>query len=138
MNKHPATVVAVQPESSIVIVQPDQPVACARCAAGRGCGAGVFSRSVGTISIVAPDPSALPAAGERVNLVVESGGLLRGAGIVYGLPLAGALLAAALVSLVSQSDAATALAALLGLLTGALVASRRSRHVCAGPALEAL
>jgi sigma-E factor negative regulatory protein RseC len=136
VNRHPATVVAVEPETATVIVQPDQPVACARCAAGRGCGAGVFSRTVGTISVTMAEDAPLPANGERVNLVLESGGLLRGAGIVYGLPLAGALFAAPLAAAAVESDAAVAVAALVGLIVGALVARRYATAVCPGPILE--
>lgn len=109
---------------AIVDVQAE--VVCARCAAGRGCGAGVFSASRGTRRLdIAIDEALDLAAGDTVGIELAPGNVLSAALLVYGLPLAGAALAAALAYGLGMGDAGAALLALGGLCAGALAGRRR-------------
>lgn len=105
-----------------VTVAVDVSVACARCAAGKGCGAGIFSGRERTRTVAAvADQSLTLAVGDTVQLQLTETSLLSAAAIVYGIPLAGALGAAALAYGVRLGDAAAAAAALGGLGLGVLV-----------------
>lgn len=129
-----ATVLAVAGERARVCV--DTPAACARCAAGRGCGALVFSRR-GPVEIdarVAPGLVLRP--GDRVRLELESDRLLAVAGLAYGLPLAG-LVAGTIAAgaWAPGSELASVAGALTGLLAGALggrrgLARRATQAAC--------
>lgn len=66
---------------------------CSRCAAGRGCGAGLF----GSGSAQQFVDVSLPAVnhfrvGDKVTIGIESSSLLQASWLAYGFPLAGALL----------------------------------------------
>jgi len=102
-------------------VRVDAPLTCARCAAGRGCGAALLQGTdrVTTIEIDVP-PGCSAAVGDRVQLTVASGELLRGAMLGYGIPLAGMLAVPGLLAGLTSApgDAATVLAAAGGLLAG--------------------
>ena len=124
-------VVSVAPAAGggrVAIVEVDAAYACARCASGRGCGAGVFgsqrSRRVeaelrGLVEV---------SEGDRVAIHLSGIDLLPAAVMVYGWPLAGAATGSLLVSFGPwASDAVAAAGALLGLLAGALLARRRLR-----------
>ena len=65
---------------------------CARCAAGKGCGAGLFGAksSPTTIQIELPS-SGVFNEGDPVRLEISSKRLLHASMLAYGLPLAGAL-----------------------------------------------
>jgi len=96
--------------------------ACPRCAAGKGCGAGLFSGSDKERTVEAIVRSDLQlATGDAVELRLASGDVLSAAGIVYGIPLLGALLAAAVAYVLQLGDAAAALAAILGVVGGVLL-----------------
>ena len=63
---------------------------CARCAAGRGCGAGVFGSRRGARRLdVAIDDRLELAVGDTVGVELAPGNVLVAALVVYGLPLAG-------------------------------------------------
>ena len=64
-------------------------VACARCAAGKGCGAGLLSatESQAKLQVAAPE-SMLLKTGDEVVLELSPDKLLRASLLVYGLPLA--------------------------------------------------
>lgn len=104
------------------LVDVDDGPACPRCAAGKGCGAGLLigNGRPRRIAATVADNRAL-AAGDRVELVLATDTVLRAALIVYGLPLLGAVGAAALAYLFALGDAAAALAAIAGLVAGMLV-----------------
>lgn len=57
-------------------------------------------------------------AGDRVRLELTANNVLRAAGFVYGLPLAGALTGAAIAWWSGAGDAVAALAAMTGALAG--------------------
>ena len=100
--------------------------ACARCAAGKGCGAGLSLTRNRRVEARVP-PGAEIHAGDTVELTLAPNNVLRAAGIVYGLPLAAAASGAALAYLVGYGDPAAALAAVAGLAVGLVLAKRRLR-----------
>lgn len=106
------------------VVDVDLAVVCPRCAAGKGCGAGLFGAGSGNRQVEASiRPGLKVAEGDVVEIGLAPDNLLHAAIIVYGLPLLGALVAAGLAYGFSLGDAAAALAALAGLSAG-LVAGR--------------
>lgn len=102
---------------------------CARCAAGRGCGAGVFGARRGTRRLeISVDKALELVAGDTVSIELAPGNVLGAALVVYGLPLAGAATAALLAYALGLGDAGAALLALGGLCAGALAGRRRLRR----------
>ena len=110
-------------------VEIEPTAACARCAAGKGCGAGLAGLSQGTRQVNAGlAPGVRVQTGDRVELSLLPARLLRAAGIVYGLPLAGALLAAGAAGLAGLGELRAVPAALAGLVAGYLFARARVRR----------
>lgn len=111
------------------IVDVDASVVCPRCAAGRGCGAGLLSGAAQARRVAASVAADRPlVAGDRVELVLASERLLRATLIVYGLPLGGALGAAALAYLLEFQDMAAVAAAIAGLALGIMAGRWRLRQ----------
>lgn len=110
-------------------VDVDAAAVCARCASGKGCGAGLMLGS-GTVRRVeaSVDPGITLAAGDQVELILATEKVLSATLIVYGLPLSGALIAAILAYVLGFDDAAAALAAIIGLAIGLLFARRQLRR----------
>ena len=108
------------------LVDVEAAAVCARCAAGRGCGAGVFParQRFRRLDVALPEGLDL-AAGDVVGIELAPGKVLRAALMAYGLPLAGAAGAAALAYALSLGDAGAAAFAIGGLLAGALAGRRR-------------
>ena len=106
---------------------------CARCAAGRGCGAGLGGAEARFLDIELPltkDIAGLRV-GDNVTLDLEPGNLLLAAMLAYGVPLAGAAMLAALAHTMGASEPVAAGSALLGLVAGMLLSGYRSRQgVC--------
>ena len=99
---------------------------CARCAAGRGCGAGLPGDGGRPRYVEARIASGVEVhEGDHVRLALEPESLLRASKLVYGLPLGGALLAAAAAHVAGLADPAAVLAALLGVAGGFGIARRR-------------
>ena len=108
------------------VVEVDARVVCPRCASGKGCGAGLFAESGRKRTIEAMVRSDLDlSSGDLVELRLAPTGLLDAASTVYGLPLLGALLGAGAAYILRLSDAAAALAALLGLAAGFVFSRHR-------------
>ncbi|GMR17339.1 MAG: hypothetical protein BMS9Abin32_422 [Gammaproteobacteria bacterium] len=129
MNSPTATVLAVEPAG--LTLQVESAATCSRCAAGRGCGAGLLAAAAKTQQIrvpVADGMSLRP--GDNVVLTLRPGALLRAAFIGYGMPLLGALLALLpgpwLVH--GPGDAGAALLAAAGLGAGVLAGRGLLRH----------
>ena len=117
--------------------------ACPRCAAGKGCGAGLFAAGTGEREVEAQIPSDLQVAvDDIVELALAPDNILQAAKIVYGLPMTGAIAGAALAWGTGLGDAAAAACALLGLAGGVIVGRRRLRDKdCLNaftPAIEAV
>lgn len=119
MQTRPATVISVTHDSALVSV--DAALTCARCAAGKGCGAGILAGSDRPHRIeVALDPALSLRVGDQVRLSLHSSHLLRASALAYGLPLAGIVLALAAGSWLVDSlpDAQAVVLALSGYLAG--------------------
>ncbi len=106
-------------------VEVREPVACPRCAAGKGCGAGLWADGRGRLLRASIGPGVEVEVGDCVRIELAPRDLLVAAWFVYGLPLAAAVAGAALAHFAGLGDAAAALAAFLGLVAGALHARRR-------------
>jgi sigma-E factor negative regulatory protein RseC len=101
---------------------------CARCAAGRGCGASILSGRPGTRRLeVTVDRDLELAVGDAVSISLARGSVLRAALFVYGLPLAGAAAGAVLAYLLALGDGGAATMAIGGLLAGAMISRNRLR-----------
>jgi sigma-E factor negative regulatory protein RseC len=111
------------------IVAVDAASVCPRCAAGKGCGAGIFASGAGTRQIEANvRPGLTIAVDDVVEISLAPDNLLRAAVIVYGVPMFGAVIGAALAYIFSLGDAAAAVSALLGLAAGLLLGRWRLKR----------
>ncbi len=117
------TLVSSAARGGLARVRVDEPVACARCAAGRGCGAGIFARQRAGEIIDAHvlDDGLEP--GAAVDILLDDGGLLKAALLAYGYPLAGAL--AGVLSGSAFGDSGAAIGALAGISAGLLLSRAR-------------
>ncbi len=112
-----------------VTIEVDVSATCPRCAAGKGCGAGLLGAGGGKQQLqVMVDRDHGIREGDVVNLHLAPRNILRAASIVYGWPLLGAVLGAAIAYGRSVGDAGTALAALAGLSAGLLLGRWRLRQ----------
>jgi sigma-E factor negative regulatory protein RseC len=103
--------------------------ACPRCATGKGCGAGIFAVGGGDRQVEASVRSGLDiAVDDVVEISLAPDNILRAAAIVYGLPMLGAIVGAAIAYLLALGDAAAATAALLGLGAGLAIGRWRLRQ----------
>jgi len=114
------------------VVEVDAQEACPRCAAGRGCGAGIFTGRQKTRRVEALIAPGLDVhEGDTVRIDLEPSNVLRAAAIVYGLPLSGAAVAAAIAYLAGFGDAGAAALAIVGLIAGLYAGRRRlARQTC--------
>jgi len=111
------------------IVDVEVAAVCPRCAAGKGCGAGLLTGSGSDRQVEATIRSGLDIAEDDVvEIALAPDNLLRAAAIVYGLPMLGAVAAAAVAYAFSLGDAAAAVAALSGLVFGFAVGRWRLRR----------
>ena len=102
---------------------------CARCASGKGCGAGVLAGDERPRSVEALIAHGLAVReGDRVSIELAPKNLLRAALIVYGLPLTGAIAASATAYLLGASEPAAVAMALVGAVLGSLVGRLRLRE----------
>lgn len=102
---------------------------CARCASGRGCGAGLVGEDgrLRRVDALIP-PGCEIAVGDEVCIELAPDSVLGAALIVYGLPLAGAIVGAGAAYLAGLGDAGAAVIALAGLASGALLGRARVRR----------
>lgn len=117
--------VSVSGNSAVISVEAG--AACARCAAGKGCGAGIFAPASQIRRLTLPVTEGLCLrAGDQVRLSWRPAHLLQAAVLVYGLPLAGMSLALAVAfwHKDSLSDRDAIVYSMLGLAAG-LFACRR-------------
>ena len=134
MESPAGMVIAVRRSASgtRVTVDVDAAAACPRCAAGKGCGAGLFGgRRPGRRIEADLVPGTEVAKGDVVRLRLAPRSLLQASLIVYGWPLAGALTGASLAYATRFGDAGAAVLALLGMAAGAFLVRRRlARQDC--------
>ena len=114
-------IVAISRGSATVAVA--RTTACARCAAGKGCGAGLLGskRPDALLEVSLPEASDLEI-GDSVRLALAPANLLRASLLVYGPPLAGivAVPAAGWLLAGPLSDAAAAGLAVAGFVSGVM------------------
>ena len=127
MDAPTGTLITAAGSDGLARVRVDEPVACARCAAGRGCGAGIFARQRAGEIIEARALTDGLEPGTSVDILLDDGGLLRAAFFAYGYPLLGALAGAVLGS--TFGDSAAAAGALAGIVVGLLTSRTRLRAV---------
>ncbi|MEL7186821.1 MAG: SoxR reducing system RseC family protein [Pseudomonadota bacterium] len=126
MNKSTGRVVSVNGGRATVKVAAE--IVCPRCAAGKGCGAGLLGRGERNELIdVLVAPHAGIREGDTVDVMLESRSLLRASALVYGLPLVSAVVAAAIGWGLKLSETGTVVMALAGLAAGLCYARRRVR-----------
>jgi sigma-E factor negative regulatory protein RseC len=134
VNLQTAEVVAV--DSAQLIVDVETSLACARCAAGKGCGAGLLGGAGQTRRITVPYTNGLRLRrGDRVLLTLHPAGLLRASLIAYGFPLFGTILALLLGNWLRDglSDADAVLLAIIGLVSGLLAGRHKLKQTgCPG------
>src|SRR5690606_22644192 len=101
-------------------------VACARCAAGRGCGAGLLQKGRTRIFEASVPRGLHFEPGDLVRLELGPEHLLQAAWFAYGLPLLGIILAVGAASFIAdaRNESLVVAGGVLGLLAG-LLASRR-------------
>lgn len=107
------------------VVEVAASIRCARCAAGKGCGAGIFGgddklRRVEALIAIDLDVGE----GDQVAIELAPNNLLRASFIVYGLPLLGAVAGASGAWLSGLGDLGAAIAALAGGGVGVLTGRR--------------
>ena len=111
------------------VVAVEVAAACPRCAAGKGCGAGLLTGTSGVRQVEASIGSGLNLTeGDNVEISLAPDNLLRAAIMVYGIPMLGAGIGAIVAFGLSLGDAAAAGAALLGLGLGLVVSRGRLRQ----------
>ncbi|MGI9236697.1 MAG: SoxR reducing system RseC family protein [Woeseiaceae bacterium] len=110
------------------LVEIDAIVQCARCAEGRGCGAGLLGSPPGSRRIEALVSTGLTiGAGDEVRIELAPSDLLRASLIVYGTPLFGAVVGALAAYAIGLGDLHAVLAAMAGIVSGLLLARTRLR-----------
>ena len=120
------TAVNNEPQAELDV---DPAAICARCAAGKGCGAGLFGSSSQNRRITARLAKGLDVRpGQLVEVAMGPAGILKTATTAYGYPLVGGLAGTAAARVFELGDAAAAVGALAGLFSGFLVARRRLRQ----------
>ena len=104
------------------VVDVDIVAVCPRCAAGKGCGAGLNSGGPSTRRVEVSVPPGLQLSeGDVVEIGIAPDNLLMAALLVYGLPLSGAIIAAGIAYQLSLGDSAATGAAITGLIVGGIV-----------------
>jgi len=117
------------PDGARAVVAVQDLPACPRCAAGKGCGAGVFAVSDGERKVEARVPTNLVVSvADVVELSLAPDNVLRAAAIVYGIPLLGALAGAVIAYGARAGDVGAAGAALLGLAVGLFFSRQKLRQ----------
>lgn len=107
-------------------VEVNAAVACARCASGRGCGAGLLGTSEKNRRVQALVAAGVEVQeGDEVRIELSSRQLLRASWLVYGLPLVAAVIATGFAYLMRLDDFYAVVAAVVGLAAGVFVARRR-------------
>ncbi len=129
MSNPVATVISITGRQAHVEVA--DLTACPRCAAGKGCGAGVFGSNRKSISLSVKIASGLNiAAGDRVTLSLAPEDLVHAALYAYGAPLAGLLIGSGLAYLLIDplTDASALVFSVVGLLAGGALGRTMGRR----------
>lgn len=117
----------------------ERQAACARCAEGKGCGSGLFSRLLGDRLEAVPVHNALQVEpGDVVMLGLEPAAVENAAWLVYGLPLLGLLLGALAGQAAGTGDLPAVIGAMLGGALGLIVVRRLAGRLAADPRYQAV
>jgi sigma-E factor negative regulatory protein RseC len=128
MNTPEAKVVAAGIHSATVSVE--VAAACPRCAAGRGCGAGLLQKGRARLIEVKLAEGLRLETGDRVRLELAPEHLLRAAWLAYGLPLLAMVLATGAATKIADAGndltavAFGALGLIIGVLSGRRILAR--------------
>jgi sigma-E factor negative regulatory protein RseC len=128
MNSVTGKVVAVSGRKASVKLA--SAVVCPRCAAGRGCGAGLFGGSAKASELHVEMPADVSfRTGDPVTLSLSGTYLVQASLLAYGLPLAGALLTILIGQLFAAplTDLSGVILGIAGLASGILL-SRKFLH----------
>ena len=126
MEQSRGRIISVADDQSRATVEVDSALSCARCASGKGCGAGVFGSNSGARRVEAPIVGQLELReGDEVQIELAPESVLHAALVVYGLPLALALVASGLAFMLGLSDRNSVLTVTAGVALGIIIARRR-------------
>jgi len=122
-------------DDRIATVVVESPVACRRCAAGKGCGAGIFQGADRNREVRVEIPVGMEVQeGDTIELMIGPRFLLRAAMLAYGLPLATMVLSLFLAWMLTGNpgDGLGVVLAVLGLAVGLVVGRRilNSESIC--------
>lgn len=121
-------------DNGFAFVQPESRMGCRRCAEGRGCGGGVFSRLLRhRLESIPVTYSGSLAPGDVVLLGLDVAAVQNAAMLVYGLPLLGLMLAVGFAAYAALSELAAVFAGLAGFTAGLLAARRISASLLEQP-----
>lgn len=125
---HPTgRVITVDRETPSAVVEVASGFSCARCAAGKGCGAGLFGGGRGSRQVEAHIAAGVEIReGDTVSIELAPRHLLNAALTVYGLPLAGGLVGAGFAYTLGLGDLGASLAGLAGIAAGITLARNRA------------
>ena len=130
MDSPRGRILSIHPDAAppYAVVEVAASAGCARCASGKGCGAGILGGSEKTRCIDALIAQGLEVrAGDRVSIQLAPANLMRAALLVYGLPLTGAIVASAAAWLLGTGDSGAVAMALFGAGLGMLLGRLRLR-----------
>lgn len=117
MENPQGRILSIYPDAAppYAVVEVVASLRCARCASGKGCGAGILG---GNEKLRRVDAMIAPGLdvqeGDSVSIALAPNNLLRASLVVYGLPLAGAIAGSAAAWLLGAGDAGAAVLALAG------------------------
>ena len=118
----------------VVWVQPESQAGCARCAAGQGCGGGVFAKLLrGRLQELPvqlpPEMQDRVRPDDQVLIGLSTVAVQRASLLMYGLPLSGLLGGVLVASTATMSDGLALLGAASGLVGGLLLARWRAERL---------
>ena len=131
MDSQQGRVLAVHDDRdpAFAVVEVAAPPSCARCAAGKGCGAGIVGGEAGPRSVEARlAPGLTLHQGDRVRIELAPGDILHASLVAYGLPLVGAVVGAGAAHLAGAGDLIGVLTTVSGGGAGVLMARGRLRQ----------
>ena len=130
-------------EGDTAWVQCESQAGCVRCAAGEGCGAGLFARllrgRLQELPVTLPEPLITQLAnGDWLLLGLSVSAVQTASFLLYGLPLAGLLVGAVAASFIVPGDVAAFIGAAAGLAAGLGIARRWGARLAGSGALQAI
>lgn len=110
---------------------------CARCAAGQGCGGGLFSRLLrGRLQELPVTTEIAVQPGDWVLIGLSTSAVQNASALLYGCPLAGLLAGTIIGSQLSPGDATTLIGLAAGLAAGLVLAHRLATRLAGKSALQ--